>query len=238
MEIENTTQKWYNDFSEIMLQRKLNLRHYSIFKDLKKVGLKPYHRVLEIGCGIGQITRLLYEYCGRYRIVATDICDECIKEARKYIKYPADVTFIVTDMIDFDYLMDFDFIVLADVLEHIPVEQHDNLFGCISNLMRDRDSRVYIHIPHPKALDYIRRNNPHDLQIIDQSLDPGKLINTAQDNGLELVSFESYSLFDKHHDYIKIVFKKDNSIVLHPISKLDIIIKKFKTRIKLLFNCK
>jgi 2-polyprenyl-3-methyl-5-hydroxy-6-metoxy-1,4-benzoquinol methylase len=78
----------------------------------------------------------------------------------------------------FSHKVLFDFIVLPDVLEHIPVEQHSNLFKNLSAVSSPK-AIVLINIPEPNCLNWIRKHNPEKLQIIDQSLSMQDLLNNS-----------------------------------------------------------
>src|SRR5437016_5619241 len=122
--------KFYDTYNTGQLKKLgVNIRHRTILKNLKKAGLLPRHNVLEIGCGIGTVTSLIAKYCKQGKIVSVDISPETITDAKNIWKDLRNVEFLVSDMSDFKYNMKFDFVVLPDVLEHIPVEQHKNLFA-------------------------------------------------------------------------------------------------------------
>lgn len=225
MESREEIKKWYNTFSEKQVATGTNLRHFTIFNKLIGAGLRRNHAVLEIGCGIGTLTKLIYGYLKSGELVATDISDESIEIARKRIPPSKRINFLVTDMVGFSYAKSFDFIVLPDVLEHIPLEQHKALFGIMSKHMH-QESIMMINIPHPKALDFIRTHTPEKLQIIDQSIAADTMINNAYTTDLELINYISYSLFNKENDSILIRFKKKDAITLTPLSKLEIIRRK------------
>jgi len=51
--------EYYDGFSSYQLAKGINSRHLSIFRFLRKAGLKKNSIVLEIGCGIGTVTHLI-----------------------------------------------------------------------------------------------------------------------------------------------------------------------------------
>ncbi|MBK9735605.1 MAG: class I SAM-dependent methyltransferase [Saprospiraceae bacterium] len=201
---------WYNDFSKQQIKTSINLRHYTLFNKIVNAGLKKESKILEIGCGIGTLTGLLYSYNKFGHIVAADISDESIEIAKRRIGISERIDYVVTDMITFEYKHKFDFIILPDVMEHIPVEQHENLFKVISIHMHP-SSKVVINIPHPKAIEFLRKNSPEKLQIIDQPLSADKLISDAYQNNLVLESYNSYSIFNNQHDFAFIIFENYQS---------------------------
>lgn len=232
METSKQINNWYNTFSKDQLKTGLNLRHYTILNHLIKSGLKKNSSVLEIGCGIGTLTGLIHKYLKKGKLVVADISDESIKIAKTRIPSSQKIDFIVTDMKDFDYPQPFDFIILPDVLEHIPIAQHPNLFKTLSKLMHPQ-SILLIHIPHPKAIEYTRKNTPEKLQIIDQSISANQLLKDAYANNLILISYKSYSIFNREaEDYALAKFRINSDTILTPLPKLVIIIRKFIERTK------
>ena len=201
-------EEFYNAFKEHQKRLGVNIRHRTIFKNLKKNGLKSNSNVLEIGCGIGTVSSLILKYISKGIFVGVDISKESIEFAKKTYTHVKNAEFIVSDMMEFDYSIKFNFIVLPDVLEHIPLEQHQNLFKVISKVSSD-DAVVVINIPEPNCLDWARTNHPDKLQIIDQSLSMQDLLNNAYPNNFKLYSMNSYSLQYKEKDYTCVVFKKN-----------------------------
>lgn len=227
--------EWYNKFAAKQVKTGLNLRHYTIINNCVANGLNSKSSVLEIGCGVGTLTTLLCTLLKEGSIVSTDISDESVRIAQQNTAHANDIKFYVHNMQGFDIGRKFDFIILPDVMEHIPIEQHLGLFHSIVRHMSDH-SIVLINSPHPKALDYIRAHHPEKLQVIDQSLNAGVLVNTAQEAGLSLISYQSYSLYIEETDYTFISLRKDLPLDYTPISNTTIRLKKLKRRLKLTFG--
>ncbi|MGB0890738.1 MAG: class I SAM-dependent methyltransferase [Flavobacteriaceae bacterium] len=219
---------WYNTYATKQKRTGLNLRHYSIINQLINYGLKKNSNVLEIG--IGTLTSLLHSYLSKGKIVATDISDVSVEMAKKEINSKR-ATFYVTDMKQFTLDEKFDFIVLPDVLEHIPMEDHKELFKVLSNLLKNTGV-IFIHIPHPKVINYIRKNTPELLQVIDQSIPSNFLLENAYAADLLLVDYKSYSLFKNENDYAAIAFRKNVELEFTNRSQKTIILHKLKARIK------
>jgi trans-aconitate 2-methyltransferase len=232
----NEISNYYGSFCEVERDLKLNIRHYTVFKHLVKAGLKKNHSVLEIGCGFGTITYLMSKYLRRGKIVATDISAERIEACKRSFAKRNNATFVLTDMTDFESDEKFDFIVLPDVLEHIPLESHYNLFTLMANRLKE-DGQIAIHIPHPAAIEYMRRTQPEVLQIIDQSVSSDELLRCAYENGLRLHCLQSYTLTRIPEDYQWIVFRKNKRYeTLAPVSNNAIRWNKLKARLFLWRN--
>lgn len=198
-------------FKDYQSETGVNVRHRTIFNNLLKIGLKPDSNVLEIGCGIGSVSGLILNYIKSGKLVALDISSESIKTAqRKYSSF-SNVEFIENDMTNFSHSLKFDFIVFPDVLEHIPVEQHSNIFQTISKLSK-HDAVVLINIPEPNHLNWLREAHPEKIQIIDQSLSIRDLLNSSYPSGFELYSVIPYSLYYSVNDYVMIIMKKNMKV--------------------------
>jgi len=229
------TKKWYNDFASTQIKTSINLRHYNIINYLYKEGLNRKSKVLEIGCGIGTLTKLIAKSCPNGNITATDISDESINFAKKFLNKYTNINYLVTNMSDFNVDMKFDIIVLADVLEHIPKSYHQILFSTINNHMNE-NSVLIIHIPHFRLIEYIKEKKPEKLQIIDQPISPKELISSAEDSNLFLTNYEAYNLFNKDIDYVFASFRKFDKYSSSELPKFKIVLKKIFLR--LLFTIK
>lgn len=213
--------EFYNDYKGSQVKIGINIRHRTILKNLKKIGLKPDSKVLEVGCGIGTVSGLIIKQIPNGTFMGVDISPESIAMAAKL--YPVkNAEFVVSDMSDFSSKTKFDFVVLPDVLEHIPVEQHHNLFRILSE-NTTKDAVVLINIPEPNCLNWIRKHHPEKLQIIDQSLSMQDLLNNSYPHGFKLFCMYSYSLQYTDPDYTCVVLKKNMVIEsYHRKSKLTL----------------
>ncbi len=140
-----------------------------------------------------------------------DISAESIKMAQQFNSFHKKAEFFVDDMSNFSHKTKFDFVVFPDVLEHIPVEQHANIFKTIANLTTP-DAVVLINIPEPNYLDWMRIHKPEGLQIIDQSLSMQDLLNNSYPYGFKLFSMNPYMLHYDKPDYLCVVLKKNMKI--------------------------
>ena len=199
--------RFYDQFAEKQEKTGINSRHLSILDKAKQAGLASNHRVLEVGCGIGTVSHLLATQVPQGKVLAVDISPESIEKARMLWKKQGNLKFDVSDMSDFNLPGEtFDFFVFPDVLEHIPVAQHARLF---ENIHRHAhaDSVVLIHIPAPRYLEWMIGNQPEKLQVIDQPLDTGVLVQTLGAAGFYLEKMETYALFFEEKDYQYFVFR-------------------------------
>lgn len=195
---EKEIANFYDQFTDAQKKTGINIRHRSILKRLVSLGMNEQSRVMEIGCGIGTLTTLLAKKTKH--LVAVDISPQSIEIAKTRLsKYPL-IDWVVSDMNGFHRDEKFDFIILPDVLEHIPFEAHQNLFKVIKAHLKE-NGKACIHIPDPYALEWIRINQPHLLQIIDQSIYTNLLVENVYINDLVIHRLERYCLQKTLPDY-------------------------------------
>ncbi|MEK0441065.1 MAG: hypothetical protein RL403_43 [Bacteroidota bacterium] len=225
--------RFYDQFAEKQEKTGINSRHLSILDKAKQAGLKSNHRILEVGCGIGTVSHLLATQVPQGKVLALDISPESIEKARVLWKKQGNLKFDVSDMSDFNLPGEkFDFFVFPDVLEHIPVAQHARLF---ENIQRHAhaDSVVLIHIPAPRYLEWMIANQPEKLQVIDQPLDTGTLVQTLSASGFYLEKMETYALFFQEKDYQYFVFRANKSVQQStPKNKWQVLKERILIRLK------
>lgn len=197
---------FYDEYTEQQFQKGIHIRHRTILQNLKKAGLRSDSKVLEIGCGIGTVTHLIAKATTNGKVLAVDISPKSIDMARHFNQQFNHVEFAITDMTDFSRPEKFDFVVLPDVIEHIPLAQHPHLFQVISQHLHE-NSTVAINIPHPLYLTWARKHQTEKLQIIDQPIHTDVLLQNTYAAGMYLHTLESYSLFVEEFDYQWIILK-------------------------------
>ena len=221
---QNTIKSWYNDYVVKQQKTGINLRHRTIIKKAIANGLNENSKVLEIGCGVGTLTKLICDIVKNGSVTAVDISDESIKKAKENLKNFTNLTLVVNDMSEFSENQKFDFFILPDVLEHIPLDQHNNLFKVLSNHSNE-NSKILINLPHPTSIAWHHKNKPELMQIIDQEIHSDKLCKNAYEHSWILESLNSYALYHQNYDYQFIVFKK-NKPYTSMASKAKLVLKK------------
>lgn len=201
---------YYDDYINHQEKIGISTRQRIIAKNVKKIGVKKNFNILEIGCGIGTVSKLLIKMIPEGNFVGCDISPKSIAYAQKF-NPNKNAQFIVTDMSDFSHDITFDLVVFPDVLEHIPVDQHYKLFENVSKACSSK-AKWYINIPEPHALNYTRENNPELLQIIDQSLSMQDLLNNIYPHGFVVESIVPYSIHMSSPNYLKIIFTNNPKV--------------------------
>lgn len=106
------------------------LHHYNRYSFAKHF-IKPYDRIIDLGCGTGYGTTMLN--IRQFNIIiGIDLNKESIEYAKK--TYP-DFNFIHADVCTFD-ITSFDFATCFEVIEHLDQEQGERLLRhvCMSNI--------------------------------------------------------------------------------------------------------
>jgi ubiquinone/menaquinone biosynthesis C-methylase UbiE len=198
---------FYDEFIGQQKNSGINERIYALYKRMSKLGLEPGSKVLELGCGIGTITYMLSRKIKTGLIEAVDISPKSIEFAKQRLQ-KKNIIFNAGNAINYTPVSNaFDFITLFDIIEHIPLENHEQLFRNISGICSD-NTLILINIPSPGSVEYDRRHQPHVLQVIDQPVYLQSLVENLVKNELELVFFERYSIWNENDYHFFIARKK------------------------------
>ena len=199
---------FYDNFSEKQIKTGLNDRITKLYNRLLKMGLNKNSRILELGCGVGILTRLLNKKIKTGYLESVDLSPASIESVKNNIKRKNNLFLTAADIVNYTPAgKSFDIITLFDVIEHIPVDLHLKLFENISKIM-DKNTVLLINIPSPQLIKYTRKNNPELLQIIDQEINLNELTNNLIKNNLIIQFFENYSIWN-YLDYQFFIVKKN-----------------------------
>lgn len=84
--MEQKVAQFYDEFANNQIKIGVNSRHLSIIDKLIQSGLKPHHRVLEIGCGIGTVSHLIAKKTPKGKVLAVDISPKSIDQAKNLVE--------------------------------------------------------------------------------------------------------------------------------------------------------
>jgi ubiquinone/menaquinone biosynthesis C-methylase UbiE len=201
---------YYDNYVKRQKRVGVNKRHESILQKSIANGLKKDHNVLEIGCGIGTFSGLLGKYLQTGSALCMDISPASIELAKETYQDIRTLHFTEGNAVTYGFKdAQYDSIILPDVLEHIPEDQHLALFERLSGLLKKNGS-IFIHIPNPLYLEWCHEHRPELLQIIDQPIYTEKLMAAIRPAHLHVYSLNTYSIWVEDGDYQFIVLKKDN----------------------------
>ncbi|ALS24475.1 methyltransferase domain-containing protein [Paenibacillus naphthalenovorans] len=197
--VQEVTQ-FYDNFLGYLQQdrQRDNPRHLYIKQRLQQI-VRPGHKVLDLGCGIGITTEFIHSL-GVEKVIGVDLSPKLIEYAKSTV---AHVEFIAHDITTLDLNEQYDVISLCDVMEHVPRDRYPNLFRVIRNHLKE-DGIVFITIPDPEYLDFIRKIMPDKLQIIDNSIMYQEMNDLCRDNHLSIKFFNAYKIFidNEYNEYV------------------------------------
>ena len=195
--------EFYDRFSDRVLVRDfyyLNRRHEAV-KELCRRFVAQGSRVLEIGCGVGIITKALSKIASD--IVAVDISPRNIDIAKEFNSGSV-IRFEVDDVTDDQTMLgdfgSFDAIVMADVIEHIPMSSYKDLFQRFESVLSNH-GMVVLTFPSPEIQEYMRSTQPGDVQVIDEAIELSDLLGVTS---LKPLYFSYQSILGKN-DYVHFV---------------------------------
>ena len=212
---QNEISEFYDEYVQRQIKTGANERLISLYKRLLNGGLNTDSKVLELGCGVGIFTKLLAKKVKNGIIEAVDLSAKSIAVAENELKHKKNIHFDVADVVKYKpENSDFDMITLMDVIEHVPLERHAELFRNLAEIATEK-TNILINIPNPQYIGYARINHPESLQVIDQEVELFILMQHLEKNGLELVYFEKYGIWEQDDYHFMVIRKKRNFELKH-----------------------
>ncbi len=229
---DQKTIAFYDEYVARQVKMGINHRHISIINLLEQHGLVSTHDVLEIGSGVGTATKLIASIVKKGRIVANDISAESLEAAKDILKDKKNISFIPGSILTEEVTGAFDWIVLPDVLEHIPLSEHEALFKKLAGLLKPT-GKILIHIPNPHYLAWVHENKPELLQEIDQPIYLAELLENLSISGLQVTKMKDYSIFVKPFDYRYLILEHSfNGDYVSSGSRSHTLMEKIKFKLK------
>lgn len=206
-ESDGSVSTFYDGYGAADFKKGLNERHLFVCNKLVEHGMNDNSSVLELGCGVGIITRLISNKVTSGKIVSSDISPESIEISKSHNK-ASNIEFDVSDIVNFKREgQSFNFITLFDVMEHVPEQEHEAIFKNLRTLMTE-ESKVLVHVPTYENIIYSQTAYPERLQIIDQPLKVEDMVTRAAKAGLRLQKMELSNIWHEC-DYQLFVFGVD-----------------------------
>jgi len=202
---------YYNEHAKEKLDSfyNVNRRLDGAWKTLNEYLPRKISSVLEIGCGVGDMSYKMSKKWKNATITGIDLSDTAIKIANhlfgsEKIKY-YNGSF---NVIDFDKT--FELVVLFDVYEHITPSDR-TLFNERLNKLLQPGGYLFMAIPSAAYQDYIKKFFPEKLQPVDESLTLDVFHSLASTCNAELLFYKNVNIYYEG-DYTHIVFRKKSEI--------------------------
>ncbi len=163
-------------------------------------------RVLEVGCGLGISAAELVQAQDWVKVHAVDISPKNIAAANRLFGGNDRLTFEVSDMREVPRLAPYDLITLLDVYEHIPRENWPQ-FNAVLGEALSATGTIAITTPSRLHQEYLARESPAGLQIVDETVELPDLLALAKDVSGTLVYSKQVSIWNIN-DYLHAVIKR------------------------------
>lgn len=158
---------WRNYFGNVFkIDSFLRARYDLVISFLEKSGITPTSKVLEVGCGDGALSGLIFKSFG-CELTGLDPSADGIQYCREmFAKFNYRGAFEISEGYSFQYgANSFDFVVLADVIEHL---QHPELMLAEIQRVLKRGGKVIITTPirtseHPEDKMHVHEFYPEEL---------------------------------------------------------------------------
>lgn len=178
-------------------------------------------KILEIGCGIGEISYRLAEKLPHASVTGFDISEKSIEFAQTlFVKN--NLSYISADDIthvNIEKDTKFEIIFLMDVYEHIPLTSRAGLHQFIAQHISP-SGLVFLSCPTPQHLDFLRKNKPTEIQPVDEDIRLDELLQLQHDTGLRMSYYKEISVWSAG-DYFHAAFS--NALDLKPFSDKAIV---------------
>ena len=172
---------WYPDFDQDL-----------IMSLIKESGIKKGDHALDVGCGKGIISNVLFDIT-KEKVIAIDIADKMIEGANNIYKDNHNLIFICGDYYDYKFDQKFDYVVMYNCYPHfldvlkLELKTYD--------ILNDNGVLVIMH-----SLGRLELDNHHKgIPDISRSLLPAK---------------EEGALFNKHFDVIKTIDEDNRYLIV------------------------
>jgi SAM-dependent methyltransferase len=186
-----------------------NPRHNKIKTSLGGI-VKRDSTVLELGCGIGVLSKFMAQLGAH--VTAVDLSPKLIEYAASNMNHE-NIRYINQDVTDIAYNETFDVIVLADVFEHIPCENINNLMNVIKHASHEK-TVIYLNIPDGRFQSFMKQNHHESLQIVDEVYYIPEILITFGTIGYTPTRIEMYGI-DVVYQYNEIVFIRSDRMGIY-----------------------
>lgn len=128
------------------------LKSFLSFLDIKKGD-----KVLDLGCGTGIITNLLYEKSNE-TVIGMDLSKKMIEKAKEKYKNNPNLKFINSNFLTCDFKSKFDYIILFNAYPHFVDKEKFKI--SVLNALKDNGKLAIIHNLSRKELEICHSNCP------------------------------------------------------------------------------
>jgi SAM-dependent methyltransferase len=162
-------------------------------------------RILEIGCGIGDLSWRFSRMWPHSHVVGVDVSRRSLTIARTLFNDPR-ITFREGPLARGHLDGSFNLIVLVDVYEHIAAGDRRELHGAITDLLAE-NGRLILAFPTPRHLARLRAHQPDQIQPIDEDITVDVIAQLARDTRTDVLLYKEIGVWHEG-DYAHAVLGK------------------------------
>lgn len=192
--------EFYNNRINQAYYTRPTARHGKI-KDRLKPYVKPGVFVLDIGCGIGIVSKHMAELGAK--VVAIDFASTLTDYAKENYNHE-NIEYLTEDIHEYMSKHKFDLIVIADVLEHLIPRYVQNTIIRLLSHNTHKDTLIYLNLPDSNFTHYLERNYPLILQIVDHGYSIGEITDLFSCCGFVPIEMRIYGTYAdvQHNEYV------------------------------------
>lgn len=182
-----------------------NLRVECAWQTIEKWMPKNPQRILEVGCGIGDICWRMTRRWSESEVVGLDISSKSLAIAQQLFNSPR-LSFVEGTLGESVITGKFDLIVLMDVYEHIAVTDRPTLHQTLREVRSDQ-GRIILSFPTPRHLAWLRQHQPEQIQPVDENVNVATILALAEDTNTEILLYQEVDVWHEG-DYAHVVLGK------------------------------
>jgi SAM-dependent methyltransferase len=150
-------------------------------------------RILEIGCGIGDICWRMTRRWPGAEVTGMDISPKSLEIARELFTSPR-LSFCEGPLVKGKIAGQFDLVVLIDVYEHIAAGDRLALHEALAEI-QDESGRMVLTFPTPRHLAWLKEHQPEQIQPVDEDIGLGQISKLAQATGNEVLLYQEIGVW-------------------------------------------
>ncbi|QDH80859.1 class I SAM-dependent methyltransferase [Echinicola soli] len=207
MEEKDKYISFYDQFSTDSRKKEISALNVCILEKLMAEGLKSNHKIVEGGCGLGELSHLLANKVKNGKVLGVDINEDTVQRASELWKKQKNLAFVKAEMKAFENRGEtYDFFILTDILQQVSTDKHLRLFEAVRKHSH-QDTTVFINLPTPPFSEWNAHNDPESLQFVESTVNIAGLIESLTVNDYYLDKAVSYSVFYEENDFQYFIFK-------------------------------
>ena len=214
-------QNFYDSFSYSMVQsNRLSIggnKRVEKVKDTLRRFVRASDVVLEIGCGIGVLSEFMIKKCGVKKVIGIDISGNNINYARATVRCK-NIDFIQADILEKGKIAEIikdnepvNCVLMADVIEHIPVENHKMLFQSLMPYLTN-EARLILTYTSYIYTEYLKIHKPDLLQPVDEVISWDKLHDIESYVSGIVIYYELHDIWKKK-DFAHVVLEHNPDLL-------------------------